>query len=308
MIETSDVPGPGSRPEASLSDRRREYECNRRRRWWRAAAVVGAVSVAAGAVSGVVELHARAAHDAVSQLVRQEARMGDPAVPAVVWPRGYPDHGRWVDDPWVRALREFHLLEAAAFNSGRIEGRADLLRLAEPDRVDQGQDFLRDAWSRLSESDDPPVYFGPAPFEVLDVIPDGEGDRAEVLVCMFIPLSVDEGDSPDEVLGRTAGYRRVWQMVRGQDGHIRYFTHHRDPDRAWGDQGCEISDVHYGRFDPVPTRLEELPTDDRTWMAGVDAGLRLEDLDDADDLSEYVDHLTGTYDRIREQAERAARR
>lgn len=241
--------------------------------------------------------------------MRQEAREGDPPIPAVVWPRGLPDHGEWADDPWVQALREFSLVHAAAFNSGRIEGRADLLRLATPDRVDEHQSAMV-GWRSQAESfgNDMPVYPGPVPFEVLDVVPNGDGDGVDVSVCTFTGLIWDEEDSPDEVMGDTQGYRRVWEMIRGEDGHIRYVNAHSDRGRSGADQDCTISDVHYGLFDPQPVRLVELPTDEWTEPAEGDSGFGIGDIEDSDDLERYLDDLTSDYDELRELAERAASR
>ncbi len=295
---------PGLDAGLSLGERRRAVE-RRRRRWWlRVWSVVGVLVV----VGGVLHVRARAAHEAVSQLVRQEARAGDLPIPAVVWPRGLPDHGEWADDPWVQALREFSLVNAAAFNSGRVEGRADLALLATPDGVDYLQGDLEGWRLQGREFGTVPVYPGPVPFEVLDVVPNEDGDGAEVFVCTFIGLSWDEGDSPDEVMGNTEGYRMVWEMVRGEDGHIRYVSVHEDYRASPAKRDCTISDVHYGLFDPQPVRLADLPTDVWTEPAGVDSGLGLEDIEDAEDLEEYLDELTGDYDELRDLAEQAVGR
>lgn len=167
MPGESRCPAPLPGLDAGLS---RWRAVERRRRWvWSA---VGVLVVVGGAAWGV------------SQSVRQEAREGDPPIPAVVWPRGLPDHGVWADDPWVQALREFSLVHAAAFNSGRIEGRADLLGLATPDRLGVHQRAMEGGRSQAeSGSDDVPVYPGPVPFEVLCVVPNEDGDGADVLVA-----------------------------------------------------------------------------------------------------------------------------
>lgn len=109
-------------------------------------------------------------------------------------------------------------------------------------------------------------------------------------------------------MGDTQGYRRVWEMVRGEDGHIRYVNAHSDRGRSGADQDCTISDVHYGLFDPQPVRLAELPTDDWTDPAEVDSGFGIGDIEDSDDLERYLDDLTSDYDELRELAERAASR
>lgn len=290
----------------SLAERRAAFERRRRRRWLRVWSVVGVLGVVAGSVWGVVDVRARAAHEAASRPVRWEARAGDPAIPAVVWPQGVPEHGEWADDPWVQALRELHLVNAVAFNSGRVEGRADLLLLATRERVDNLQGYLGGGRMQGSLGGLVPVYPGPRPFEVLDVVPHEGGDGADVLVCTIVGLSWHEDDVPEEVMGDTAGRRKIWEMVRGEDGHIRN-AGIQSGDFSGQPQDCTISDVHYGLFDPQPVRLAELPTSDETEPAEVDSGLGLEDVESREDREEYLDGLMREYDELRELAEQAAR-
>lgn len=287
----------------SLAERRRAHERRRRSRWLALGAVAGAAAVALG----VVQLRERVAHEALSVPVRHEAREGDPQVPAVVWPRGLPDHGRWTGDPWVDALREYHMVWPAAWNSGRVAGRGDLLRVAVPEIVDQDQRFL-DVYSRASRlSDDIPAYFGPVPFEVLEVDVNDDGVRAAVLVCTFDVMSMDESDDPESIQARVDGEKIVWEMVRGEDGRNRVWGSY-GKGRTADQRACTISDPHYGLFDPVPTRLIAPLPDVWSPEAEAEPGLRLEDIEDEADRQEYLDSLMERYDALRELTQREARR
>jgi hypothetical protein len=289
--------------ELALAERRRTHERRRRARWLALGAVAGAVAV----VLGVVQLRDRAAHEALSVPVRHEARAGDPQVPAVVWPRGLPDHGAWADDPWVEALREYHLVWPTAWNSGRVSGRADLLQAAVPEVVDQDQRFL-DVYSWASRSSDQiPVSFGPIPFEVLEVDVNDDGTGAAVLVCTFDARSADESDDPEAVQSRVDGEKTVWVMVRGQDGRIRVWGSYTEG-RTADQRACTISDQHYGLFDPVPTRLIAPLPDDWSPEAEPEPGPRLEDVEDEVGRQVYLDSLMQRYDALRELTEREARR
>lgn len=255
----------------------------------------------------MVQFREHVAHEALSAPVRQEPREGDPRVPAVVWPRGLPDHGAWADDPWVDALREYRRVLAAAWNSGRVAGRGDLLRVAVPEVVDQRQRAL-DVYSWESRSsDDIPVYFGPIPFEVLEVDVNDDGMGAAVLVCTFDARSADERDDPAAVQGRVDGEKTVWEMVRGEDGRIRVWGSYGEG-RTADQRACTISDQHYGLFDPVPTRLIAPLPDVWSLEAEAEPGLRLEDIEDEADRQEYLDSLMERYDALRELTQREARR
>jgi hypothetical protein len=265
------------------------------------------VAGAAAVALGVMQFREHVAHEALSAPVRQEPREGDPQVPAVVWPRGLPDHGAWADDPWVDALREYHLVFPAAWNSGVVAGRRDLLRAAVPDIVDQAQGSL-DMYSRATWSgDDIPVYFGPIPFEVLEVDVNDDGMRAALLVCSFDSSSTDESDGAESIQGRVQGELADWRMVRGADGRIRVWGSY-EKERTVARRACTISDQHYGLFDPVPTRLIAPLPDVWSLEAEAEPGLRLEDIEDEVDRQEYLDSLMERYDALRELTQREARR
>ncbi|WP_448060547.1 hypothetical protein [Cellulomonas hominis] len=66
---------------------------------------IAAVLVLAGCTSGPAPLPTTAT-----------AWAAEPdGTPAVIWPHGEPDDGRWADNPWVQATRTFVRAYAGAF-------------------------------------------------------------------------------------------------------------------------------------------------------------------------------------------------
>lgn len=235
-------------------------------------AVLGVVAVGVS----VVSWWSRVATDTVhSTPVRVPERDGDPVVPAVVWPRGLPDHGRWENDPWVASLREFHLVHAAAYNSGRLNGRADLLEALDDSvfrallTVDELQGDLLDEWEgALLAGEEVPIMPGPMPFEVVDVLVSRSGDLVEVNVCANGNFESWSSAEPFEsLMSRDQGRSATWTLVRGNDGRIRV----RESSWDFTQSDRVISDVHFGLFDPPPARPTEVPAVER-WQPG--AGLR----------------------------------
>lgn len=277
--------------DGSLSQRRAALEKRRRRRWLRVWSVVGVLALA-GAVWGWRERVAVEAWHATS--VRVEARSGDLESPAVVWPRGLPDHGRWQDDPWVAAMREFEVVYAAAYNTGRLNGRADLLDVLAPwgitveDGLDQWQDDLTREWERaLDEGREIPVMPGPAVFEVLDVVVDASGGSAVVEACADMVVSWISADSPEQIMSGAQGRRVEWDLVRATDDRIRYVG------PSWG-SSCEFSDPHYGVFDPQPVRPTEVPVVER-WQRPQSEGRSVD-----------IEELLRRYEELRDMAAKAA--
>lgn len=227
----------------SWGERLRVRGAGSRRRW----VAVVAVVVVVGAVWGLIVLdHRRAAWGEAHLAVRQPAREGDPAIPAIDWPNGLPDHGRWADDPWVQTLREFQTARAVARNTGQVSDRADLQRLASQRFLDKEQYAVDNERAYVDENPDSDTrvryYPGPRPFEVLDVTETESG--AEVSVCT--PNSFGDLDkrAREQMVG-TAGYVYKWYLKRAGDGRIVV--------TAVSMLGpCEVSDVHYGLFDPQP--------------------------------------------------------
>lgn len=151
------------------------------------------------------------------------------------------------------------------------------------------------------------MYFGPIPFEVLEVDVNDDGLGAAVLVCTFDARSTDESDDPESIQARVDGEKIVWEMVRGEDGRIRVWGSY-EKERTVARRACTISDQHYGLFDPVPTRLIAPLPDDWSPEAEPEPGPRLEDVEDEVGRQVYLDSLMQRYDALRELTEREARR
>lgn len=243
MVDSEESAGrSGLREPFSLGERLRVRGVGSRRRW----VAVVAVVVVVVAVWGLIVLdHRRATWGEAHLAVRQPAREGDPAIPVIDWPNGLPDHGRWADDPWVQTLREFQTARAVARNTGQVSDRADLQRLASQKFLDKEQlvaDNQREYVDDNPDSDTRVLYYpGPRPFEVLDVTETESG--AEVSVCT--PNSFGDLDEParEQMVGITGRVYR-WYLKRVDDGRIVAAVSMLGP--------CEVSDVHYGLFDPQP--------------------------------------------------------
>lgn len=197
----------------------------------------------------------QAAHAAA----RTEARTGDPAVPAIDWPNGPPDDGRWTDDPWVATLRTDVAVEAAAYNTGDLVGSTDLRRLLADRYIESEQIQLTN--ERAAAADESvtrydegwPVMPGPLTLTVLDVQQTDE--RAVVTTCRTSGVQQFSDASTLALMSSTRGDLIDWTLTLQPDGSRRITEI---------DVGtrCEVEDVHYGLFDPQPERLA--PTADPT--------------------------------------------
>jgi hypothetical protein len=180
---------------------------------------------------------------------RTEARTGDPDIPAIDWPNGLPDDGRWADDPWVTTLRELTVVLAAAYDAGDLTGSSDLHRLVFDRYIDSYQETATDARERAagagSDRDDArlPVFPGPMTLTVLDVQETYRGTT--VRTCQTSGLVTA---SPDVAADRMAdGRGRVVEWHLALDAAGVPGVYEIDVGEA-----CEVEDVRYGLFDPLP--------------------------------------------------------
>jgi hypothetical protein len=220
-----------------------------------AAALVLAVALAASAWHH----HERQRWQAAHTPTRTEARAGDPDIPAIDWPNGLPDDGRWADDPWVATLRTYVAVEAAAYNTGDLVGSTDLRRLladryieSEQDQLTGERELAADERSHLYD-EGWPVFPGPLTLTVLDVQQTDES--AVVTTCRTSGVQQFSDASTLGLMSSTRGALIDWTLTLQPDGSRRITEI---------DVGtrCEVEDVHYGLFDPQPERLAptEAPT------------------------------------------------
>ncbi|WP_448061660.1 hypothetical protein [Cellulomonas hominis] len=189
--------------------------------------------------------------------------------PAVVWPHGEPDDGKWAENPWVRAVRVFDRAYASAFYLNdftltRFHGTGidyDIDRTA-ADR----SDVVRSAWTTgardgtrvVLDTPDPLEYYpGPKPFYVLDVdtYESASGqEQATVYGCGIEGWVVaDPQDVPHDP---TQQDPKIWEyrLRRVNNTQIQV-----DPngsasrhDGKAATQLCDTSRVRLGFFDPAP--------------------------------------------------------
>jgi hypothetical protein len=240
--------GGGSTDAISLSERILRHgrdQKRTRRRLVRIAVLsvaVACVVAVCGVLGGLAAREQRSeAWEAAHQPTRTAARPGDPAIPAIDWPNGLPDHGEWSEHPAVLAVREFEMVAAAARAAGDARESSDLALLAAPDLVTLlwfYADMTRGG--SLSGGDVGWVvdYPGPRPFEVLSV-EDG-ADGPVVTACTPEVVGLGEANSAEERMQNRSGLVFAWTLER-VDGRLRVAD-------ISASVPCTIEDVHYGLF------------------------------------------------------------
>lgn len=240
--------GGGPADAISLSERilRHEREQKRTRRRWSRVAALSVAAACVVALCGVLGgLGAREpnreAWEAAHQPTRTAARPGDPAIPAIDWPNGLPDHGEWSEHPAVLAVREFEVVAAAARAAGDARESSDLALLAAPDLVTLlwfYADMTRGGSLSGGGVGWVVDYPGPRPFEVLSV-EDG-ADGAVVTACTPEVVGRGEANSAEERMQNRSGLVFAWTLER-IDGRLRVAD-------ISASVPCTIEDVHYGLF------------------------------------------------------------
>jgi hypothetical protein len=202
--------------------------------------------------------HERQRWQAAHTPTRTEARAGDPDIPAIDWPNGPPDDGRWTDDPWVATLREYVLVDAVAYNTGDMVGSTDLYRLvaahiieATQEQVTAGRTVAADATSS-SYADGSPYFPGPWTLTVLDV--QGSEQDAVVRACVTSGINTGPTGRSSSLMASTSGTIYEFRLALGHGDSRTVTALGRTSDR------CEVEDVHYGLFDPQPERVTPTPT------------------------------------------------
>lgn len=177
------------------------------------------------------------------RLVREPARvLNGRTIPAIEWPRGLPDDGRWTGDPWVEVVRGFAVVYPAVYNT-RDLANDDALEVYATSGF--AWDSQQELDSRLRIAEHRPhetwgtVYPGPLPFEVLSVVEDG---REAVVRACLLDVRVAEGETPpDELPAVTTGNLVEWKLFRSDDhGTQVYVSRHGAP--------CQTSNLRYGLF------------------------------------------------------------
>jgi hypothetical protein len=194
--------------------------------------------VAVGA--GAALLLAGCAPDpAPSDPVVQEVQWHTEGAPDVLWPNGLPDDGRWADDEWVAAYRQFEVLEAVA----------DYMHdYSDPGFVALVGGEYRPSFDLSVVSDEGRGYKyfpGPVPSVVLGV--DEDGDQAVVSVCRLRggAYSSDEDFQDRPPLGQVKGQRADF-TVRSE-GEALVITK-----REYSLGLCDLDGAREGEFDPPP--------------------------------------------------------
>jgi hypothetical protein len=175
---------------------------------------------------------------APSDPVVQQVEWHTEGAPDVLWPNGLPDDGRWADDEWVAAYRQFELLVAVgmymrdysdpgfvALVGGEFAPEFDVSVVS-----DEGRGF---------------EYFpGPAPSIVLGV--DEDGDQAVVSVCRVKGWGYgSDEDFRNSPVGQVKGQRAEITVQRDGD-HLIIAK------REYWLGLCDLEGVRVGEFDPPP--------------------------------------------------------
>lgn len=249
--------GPGTTP----TEPRGAQEARWRRRV-RACGVVAVVLAVVAAVGVVAERRrAGAAWEAARQPVVEPARRaGDIEVPTIRWSNGRPDHGRWADDPWVQAVREFAVLWPVAELRADLAGSAQLREYVSADYLDVLQGELEAVLaSEDREGKGFDVYYpGPRPFEVIDVMETRDGATVRTCAPRVVGGFADATLSLEERMAATRGLVIDWLLEQDAEGR-RVLTGSQGG-RYLGSSACEISDVRVALFEPMP-----VPAVDPRW-------------------------------------------
>ncbi|WP_448060545.1 hypothetical protein [Cellulomonas hominis] len=231
-----------------------------RRRW---------PSLTALAVAGVLTLSACASSPAPLPTTTTTWSAESDGSPAVVWPHGEPDDGKWAEDPWVQAVRTFDRAYAGAFYLNdftltRFHGTGNDYDLdafaADRSNVALGAwtTRARDGTRVILDTPDPLEYYpGPEPGYVLDVETyktDGGQQRATVYTCGIDRwVAAAPADVPRDAAGQQP---TIWtyDLRRVNDAQIQVrpggSVSHRDGKNAA--ELCDTSRVRLGFFDPPP--------------------------------------------------------